>query len=58
MKFAFGQRPLAHWTVGATIFGDAITGPSAKTTGHNLNLPRARQEPHALGVPIRACGNR
>lgn len=28
--------------------------PLAKTTSHNLNLPRASQEPHSLVVPIRA----
>lgn len=54
MESAFGQRSQDLHTIGVDIFDDAIAKPSAKTIGHNLNSPRAGQEPHALGVPIRA----
>lgn len=54
MESAFGQRSLDLHTIGVDIFDDAIAEPSAKTIGHNLNSPRAGQEPHALGVPIHA----
>lgn len=52
MKFAFGRRSSDLRAINVAIFGNALTRPLAKTIGHNLNSPRARQDSHALRVQI------
>lgn len=57
MEFVFSRVPSNLQILGADIFDDVIARPSAKTTCHNSNLPKAGQELHALQVPIRARVN-
>lgn len=50
--FAFGQRSLDLWTIGAVILEDAIDGSLAKTKKFNLNSRRAGEGSHAPRVSI------